>query len=187
MDENTVITEQDVASDTAPGTDKDTDTENEGREKISSEGAECESDKSADVGSEETSDANELESLRNEVAALRSQLDEERAIYSRINAECAEFAELYPGVPISSLSDSIWDSVKKGVPIAAAYALAERRASVADMKANAVNSANRLLSSGSIDPHASEEYYSPDEVRSMTPAQVRANYSKIISSMSKWH
>ena len=135
----------------------------------------------------EASSSDELDTLRAEVASLKAQLTEERAIYSRINAECAEFAELYPNVPLSSLSDGIWDSVKRGVPIAAAYALSERRAAVADMKANAVNSANRQLSSGSIDPHQSEEYYSPEEVKSMTPAQVRANYSKIISSMQKWH
>ena len=135
----------------------------------------------------EASPAEELTSLREEVSALKAQLAEERALYSRVNAECAEFAQLYPGIPLSSLTDGIWESVKRGVPIAAAYALEERRAAIADMKANAVNSTNRLLSSGSIDPHASEEYYSPEEVRSMSPAEVRANYSKIISSMQKWH
>jgi outer membrane protease len=104
-----------------------------------------------------------------------------------MNSECAEFNLLYPSISISSLPDSIWESVKKGVPIAAAYALEERRAAVADMKAQSVNAANRQLSSGSIDAPATEEFYTPDEVRAMSPLQVRENYSKIISSMSKWH
>lgn len=135
----------------------------------------------------ESDSTDELETLRAEVASLRAQLSEERAVYSRVNAEYNEFARLYPEVPLTSLSEDIWESVKRGVPIAAAYALEERRAAVANMKANAVNDNNRRLSSGSVDRRTAEEYFSPDEVRAMTPGEVRANYSKIISSMSKWH
>lgn len=135
----------------------------------------------------ESDSAHELEALRAEVESLKAQLNEERALYSRVNAECNEFARLYPEVPLSSLSEDIWESVKRGVPIAAAYALEERRAAVANMKASAVNDNNRRLSSGSVDRRTAEEYFSPDEVRAMTPGEVRANYSKIISSMSKWH
>ena len=135
----------------------------------------------------ESDSVDELEALRAEVESLRAQLNEERAVYSRVNSECNEFARLYPEIPLSSLSEDIWESVKRGVPIAAAYALEERRAAVANMKANTVNENNRRLSSGSVDRLTAEEYFSPDEVRAMTPGEVRANYSKIISSMSKWH
>lgn len=140
---------------------------------------------STDTG--DTDQLSEIDSLRAELVSLKAQLESERALYSRMNSECAEFNLLYPSVSISSLPDSIWESVKNGVPIAAAYALEERRAAVADMKAQSVNAANRQLSSGSIDAPATEEFYTPDEVRAMSPLQVRENYSKIISSMSKWH
>ena len=140
------------------------------------------------VGESSTeAEANELEALRAEVSTLRAQLEGERALYGRMSAECAEFSELYPSVPLSDLPDSIWESVKKGVPIAAAYALHERKNTLIKMKADLINDINSRSSSGSIDSHPAEEYYSPDEVRAMSPAEVRSNYSSIIRSMSKWH
>lgn len=146
-----------------------------------------ETNDSQPTDSDEADNLSEIASLKAEILSLRAQLENERAVYSRMNEECAEFNLLYPSVSISSLSDSIWESVKKGVPIAAAYALEERRAAVADMKAQSVNATNRQLSSGSIEANSAEEFYTPDEVRAMSPSQVRENYSKIISSMSKWH
>ena len=135
----------------------------------------------------EADNANELEQLRTEVKALKAQLEGERAMYGRMSRECAEFSELYPDVSLSSLPDDIWDSVKKGVPIAAAYALSERKSFLARTKAETVNSANSRLSSGSVDSSSGEEYFSPAEVRAMSSSEVRANYSTIIRSMSKWH
>ena len=131
--------------------------------------------------------ASELDSLRAEVSALRAQLEGERAFYGRMTAECAEFSELYPSVPLSSVPDTIWESVKRGVPIAAAYALYEKKDTVARSKAELINNANSLSSSGPIDSPRAEEYFSPAEVKAMSAAEVRANYSTIIRSMSKWH
>ena len=182
MDESTVISAIEEAEATECGV------EYEENEMIQSSDANIEDESESD--SETTiihSEQTELDTLREEVTRLRALIDGERAVYSRMNAECAEFNELYPSIPISSLPDEIWENVKRGVPIAAAYALEERRSTVADMKARAVNTANRTLSSGSIDSHVAEEFYTPDEVRAMSASEVRANYSKIISSMAKWH
>ena len=129
----------------------------------------------------------ELMALRNELALLKSQLSENRAVYDRLSADCSEFSELYPDVALSSIPDSVWASVKNGVPLAAAYALSERRAELALAKAEDVNSKNKSLSSGTLGKAGGGEYFSPAEVRAMSPAEVRANYSKIINSMSKWH
>lgn len=141
----------------------------------------------ADSDNAEPSREDELSTLRAELKSLRGQIEEERALLSRMSLECEEFSLLYPGVPLSSLPDSIWESVKKGTPIAAAYALSERRAALARTRADEVNKANSLLSSGSVDSPPTEEFFSPAEVRAMSREQVKANYSKIINSMSKWH
>ncbi len=138
-------------------------------------------------GAPDESTPNELEALRAEVSSLRAQLEGERALYGRMSTECAEFSELYPTVPLSEIPDSIWESVKLGVPIAAAYALYEKRSSMARAKADLINSANSRASSGSIDSPPTEDFFSPAEVKAMSPAEVRKNYSTIIRSMSKWH
>ena len=129
----------------------------------------------------------EINRLRSEIGELRKMLADSQAMYDRMHVECAEFSSLYPDVSLSSLPDSIWESVKKGVPIAAAYALEDRRALVASQKAERINKGNRTMSSGTLASSPTEEYFSPSEVCSMSSAEVRANYSKIINSMSKWH
>ena len=186
MNENIYDTasEEITESSALPEDESETFAENKSGSTTPSEavGAEAE-----EINADPENGANELEALRAEVSALRAQLEGERAIYGRMSAECAEFSELYPDVPLSDIPDSIWENVKRGVPIAAAYALRERKDFIMRAKATAVNSANLRASSGSVDSSPSEEYYTPDEVRAMSPAEVRSNYSSIIRSMSKWH
>ena len=74
----------------------------------------------------------------------------------------------------------------QGIPIAAAYALFERRRFTTEQKALEYNHANARRSSGSLEPTA-PDYYSPAEVRAMSQSEVRANYDKIMRSMQKWH
>ena len=108
-------------------------------------------------------------------------------LYGRLSKECEEFSELYPSIPVTAIPDSIWQSFKSGVPLAAAYALYEKKEAVAREKASSINEKNKNLSSGSLSKGKSEEYFTPSEVRAMSAAEVKANYSKILTSMSKWH
>ena len=129
----------------------------------------------------------EIKALKNQLAELQLQLDESRAMYGKLHAECMEFSEIYPDVPLSTIPDSIWESVKSGIPLSAAYALAEKKEALARARADGINSKNKSLSSGSINTSKSEDFFSPAEVKAMSAAEVRANYAKIITSMSKWH
>ena len=145
-------------------------------------------EKSPELPTDKTEpDANEIAYLKAELDTLKKELAESRAFYSRLEGECSEFSELYPDVRLSSLPDSIWQSVRSGVPLAAAYALEERRAAIKALHAQRINGENRNMSSGSLSPDSRNDYFSPSEVKAMSAAEVRANYTKIISSMSKWH
>lgn len=140
--------------------------------------------------SEKAAEQNEREAilaLKNELAELRQRLEAEKALYGRLYAESSEFSELFPGVTLSAIPESVWECAKKGAPLSAAYALYEKRLAIAKEKAEDVNSKNKELSSGSLSSTKNEEYFTPDEVRAMSAAQVKANYSKIINSMSVWH
>ncbi len=132
-------------------------------------------------------DLTEVLALRAELDSIKRELEESRAFYARLDVECAEFSSLYPDVSITSLPDSVWQSVKKGVPISAAYALEVRRAEVKAQKARTVNRDNSQMSSGALGNDNRNDFFSPAEVRAMSAAEVRANYTKIIESMSKWH
>ena len=149
---------------------------------------ETEDETEDETENEETKpDASELAYLKAELETLKKELAESRAFYSRLEGECAEFSELYPGVSLSSLPDSIWQSVKKGVPLAAVYALEVRKAELDTLRAQKINTLNRNMSSGALEGDSRSDYFTPDQVRAMSAAEVRANYTKIVNSMSKWH
>lgn len=131
----------------------------------------------------------ELEQLRSELKQLREELalrDARSHQDERISQEYAEFCNLYPEVPIASLSQEVWQAVENGTSLAAAFALAERKKAIALKKAGESNATNRARSAGAVNNAQSVEF-SPAEVRAMSSAEVRANLPKIMRSMQKWH
>ena len=127
-----------------------------------------------------------VEQLRSELNRLRAEIAARDEALQRMGTECEEFRELYPDVSLSILPDSVWEDVRRGIPIAAAYALAERKQALTAQKAAVCNQTNTLRSAGRLAPTESD-YFSPSEVRAMTQREVRANYQKIMRSMQKWH
>ena len=102
-----------------------------------------------------------------------------------VDAEYLEFARLFPGVSVAGLPDAVCDSVRSGVPLAAAYALYEKQRSFELDSANERNSKNASLSFR-LKENGAEKYFSPDEVKSMSREEVRTNYNRIIESMRHW-
>ena len=117
----------------------------------------------------------EVERLRGEVARLGE-------LQARSRSELDEFCLLFPSVPRSSVPSEVREAVDSGVPLAAAYALFEKRE--AHRAASGKKSAEgswRGMNEG-----ASGEYYSPAEVRGMSQKEVHKNYKKIMESMKHW-
>ena len=117
---------------------------------------------------------------------LREQLHGQAEELQRIGLEYAEFCDLYPDISTEELPDQVWENVLRGIPLSAAYALAERRRLRTEEKARLLNEKNRSRSCGAVE-NGSSGYLSPDEVRAMSRAEVRANYQNILLSMQKWH
>lgn len=127
-----------------------------------------------------------LEQLRSELTQLRQELASREAFWKRIGDEYAEFQSLFPEAELASISDSTWEEVERGVPLAAAFALAEKRRQFLEKKAAASNSENQKKAFGAL-RGSENDYFSPQEVRAMTQEEVRTNYQKIMKSMQKWH
>lgn len=127
-----------------------------------------------------------IDELRGEISSIREELSRRDEVYMRASAELSEFMRLYPDVQISEISESVWEMARGGMPLAAAYAYEEvirrkREREIAEADKRARDASAGSLSGGG------EEFYSPDEVRRMSPDEVRANYKKITESMKKWH
>jgi hypothetical protein len=126
------------------------------------------------------------EQLERELNDLKAQIAERDARDARVEREYAEFRALYPDVPLSELSDAVQKQVESGTPLAAAFALEERKKLLLTKKAEETNIENRHRSSGSVNGTDSP-YFSPQEVRAMSRAEIRRNYDRIIESMKSWH
>lgn len=139
--------------------------------------------------SDPTDQKSELDELRGELMQLRQALDESHARLAQmehIERQYTEFCTLYPNTPISTLSEEVWQGVANGNSLAAAFALAEHRRALSQKKASDSNAFNRSRSAGAVKSAENLEF-SPAEVRAMTSEEVRANLSKIMRSMQKWH
>ncbi|MBQ9784524.1 MAG: hypothetical protein IJW29_03385 [Clostridia bacterium] len=126
-----------------------------------------------------------MDELRGELNALREQLASERARRARIESEYEEFCSLYPDVSLASCSDAVWGAVENGTPLAAAYALEERRRILTAARAADANEQNQGRSTGRV-RGSTGEFFTPEEVRAMSQNEVRINLSKIMKSMKKW-
>ena len=133
----------------------------------------------------EPGDPNDLESLRRELTALRRAVFEQKESDTRAELEYREFLELYPEKSLLEMPDDVRESLARGVPLAAAFALSERRRARIEERAREANRANRARSLEEIRTDRNG-YFTPDEVRSMSPEEVRRYYSDIRASMLKW-
>ena len=140
-------------------------------------------------GPDSTTPQSELDELRGELTQLRRELAEREARLmqaEQIERTYAEFCDLYPDISIDALPKEVWQDVKNGIPLAAAYALAERRKTIFDKRAADANAQNRARSAGAVN-NAQNIEFSPAEVRAMSSSEVRANLPQIMRSMQKWH
>ena len=130
-----------------------------------------------------------IASLLEEISTLKEQIAKLEALKqteARILAEIGDFVALFPDGPVEELPDEVWESVRAGAPLAASYALYERKRAAKAKRVAAINQKNASRSPGAAGTDTASEYFTPDEVRRMSRAEVHANYSKIKESMKKW-
>ena len=133
---------------------------------------------------EEVTDNAEVDLLA-ELDTLRRRVEVAERTAREISAGWREFSELYPEADIASLPNSFNSAIERGIPPAAAYALELRRREVTKLRIEAADKRARELSAGKLEP-TEDSLYSPDEVRAMSPSEVRKNMEKIRRSMKSW-
>lgn len=132
----------------------------------------------------------ELSFLREEVQNLKDQLSEREKLdqaNARIGFEISEFYSYFPESRVEEIPDEVWEKVKKGSSLSAEYSLFRRKAEIEKQKISDINEKNRKMSTGSLGFGDGEKYYSPTEVKKMTPAEVKKHYDDIIESMRHWN
>ena len=121
--------------------------------------------------------------LNEEIEGYKLAAKHQEAIAEQLN----EFSELFPEIAVKSVPEEVWESVKRGNSLAASYAVYEKRVTEAAKRIERINAKNASSSAGAIDKHTSQEFFTPDDVRKMSPSEVHANFAKIKRSMGKWN
>ena len=146
----------------------------------------CEMSEPVDTSPAIDSPQDDIAALKAEISQLRTTLEQQKESSARKINEMTEFNRLYPNVCFSQLPSEVIDRVESGIPLAAAYALYEKEQNAKNEKAGEINRKNAFLSAGKAGTQTSGEFFTPDEVRAMSPAQVHENYKKIRESMTHW-
>ncbi len=105
----------------------------------------------------------------------------------RADREYDEFRSLFPDMSLTSLPDRVVEDVRAGMPLCAACALYERRRAAELAEAERANAENRERSFTLRSDGGNDSYFTPDEVKEMSSAEVRSNYKRIIESMNHWN
>lgn len=121
--------------------------------------------------------------LNEEIEGYKLAAKHQEAIAEQLN----EFSELFPEIAVKSVPEEVWESVKRGNSLAASYAVYEKRVTEAAKRIERINAKNASSSAGAIDKNTAQEFFTPDDVRKMSPSEVHANFAKIKRSMGKWN
>ncbi len=120
------------------------------------------------------------EALQKEYETLK----EDCRLQAHRSAQQAEFRVLYPEVDIDSLPDCVTND--PSLPLAAAYALYERKKAQSALQAQAQNEANLQKSSGAVrGAGAQDGIFSLDEIKEMSGKDIRTHYADVLRSLKK--
>jgi hypothetical protein len=124
-----------------------------------------------------------IKELQDELESYKNAAEQQKLIEKQLN----EFSELFPDIAVRSIPDEVWETVRQGNSLVAAYSVYERRISEAARRIEQINAQNAKKSAGIAGKDLGQEFFSADDVRKMSPSEVRANYAKIRRSMEKWN
>ena len=125
---------------------------------------------------------NEL-TLRQELEQLKG----EKQQREKISAELDRLWEIFPDVTLNDLPDEVWALVEQGESLPGAYCITLCKADAENKKAQQKNHENSLKTPPTVTSHGdNKQYFTREQVESMSRNDVRKNYSAIIESMKHW-
>ncbi len=132
-----------------------------------------------------------------EYTALEAELAESRAQIQRLSTllgereradrEAADFAEYFPSVSREEIPDAVREHAdRENLPLVAAYALYARKLELAARHAQDVAKRSAEHSVGPVSGSSREaDYFTMEQIRAMTPKEVRKHYKTIMKSLNK--
>ncbi len=122
----------------------------------------------------------DIPALKAEIQRLQAELTAKETK----TRETLEFSLLYPGIPLDGLPQEVKEAEE--LPLAAAYALYERKKLLLCRQAEAINAQNVTKASGQVCHDGGEDgSFTLEEVRRMTPGQIHRHYQSVLNSLKR--
>ena len=101
--------------------------------------------------------------------------------------DVALFHELFPTLSVEDIPEEVWSEVEAGEGLAKSYALYAVKEYREQERVRAVNEENAKKAPPAVRHDGGDsDYFSPEAVKSMSPAQVKKHYQAILASMDSW-
>lgn len=130
---------------------------------------------------EDSRDDNTLD--REELEAFRL----EKRIKENLEAEFKKLVEIFPEFNADDVPDEVFEKCEDGRGLAAEYALWY----ITEEKKKGEQKKKEEENSKSAPPNVKEAseptYFTPEQVKNMSKAEIRKNYKAIMDSMEKWN
>ncbi|MBQ4037848.1 MAG: hypothetical protein IJC84_06980 [Clostridia bacterium] len=101
--------------------------------------------------------------------------------------DVALFHELFPALSAEDIPEEVWREVEAGESLAKSYALYAVKEYREQERVRAVNEENAKKAPPAVRHDGGDgDYFSPEAVKGMSPAQVKKHYQAILTSMDSW-
>lgn len=122
------------------------------------------------------------------LSAEKVENNESKTEEERMTEEIRTLRSLFPNLTPEEIPEEVWGKVAEGESLAASYALHFLKELKEKERVEAKNRENEQKALPRIKAGSErEEYYTPETVKKMSPAEVRRNYAAILKSMDSWN
>ncbi len=105
----------------------------------------------------------------------------------KLKQDINELLELFPKLKANAVPDEVWDRVREGDSLCAAYCLWVVKNAKEQLRIRDVNDKRSHAAPPPVaDKGEGEEFFTRDTVKNMSPQQVRKNFKAILNSMDRW-
>lgn len=127
------------------------------------------------------------EQIREEVSAEEPEREDIKDDGARRREDVELLLSLFPKLNASAVPDEVWDRVREGDSLSAAYCLWLVKTVKEKKRIDGVNSRNAHAALPPVsDDSEREGFFTRDTVRNMSREQIRKNLDRILKSMDSW-
>lgn len=111
----------------------------------------------------------------------------EKLVKKNLEEELKTLFEIFPDVNVDDIPDEVFEKSNNGKGLAAEYALFYLKEEKKKGEQKEKEEENLKAAPPDVKNATEDAYFTPEDVRGMTEAEIRKNYHTIMKSMEKWN